>query len=125
MDAAAQPLVWWTDQTDCRRISGLKGTWPPYLRNQYRSRLGRGGRGRLWVDRRFGDVAIDPWPETALSPRLGESCAGIVIAREDLSQVAALPGVVTDLALKPVLPIDLIEEIAKLTVLAMLSGDLN
>lgn len=89
-------LIWWTDQIACEVIGDrLSDTVPDYIRREYRSRLGRAGRGRLWVDNRFGDVGI-PWDTSKPAARLSESRGGIVIARDDAPHVFGLPGYLTD-----------------------------
>lgn len=97
-------LIWWTSQRDCELIGGGLATQSPgapkYLQHQYSDRLGRNGRGRLWVDHQFGKVAIDPWPETTGSAYLAEKCAGIVIHEADADFVHRLPGRVTDFQLR-------------------------
>jgi len=101
-------LIWWTSEADCHAITGRATTphagrkWPKYLITEYTSRLGRNGRGRLWVDKQFGEVAVDPWPDTNLARRLGDAHAGIVIRDVDLTVVERLPGIVTDFNLNPV-----------------------
>jgi hypothetical protein len=105
IEQSTEPLIWWTSEADClaitRRREGCLNVpgAPAYLRKQYSSRYGRNGRGRLWVAKQFGEVAVDPWPNTPFARRLGNACAGIVIAPEDLRFIAKLPGVVTDLRL--------------------------
>jgi hypothetical protein len=96
-----EPLIWWTSQWDCEAITSRAG-WPKYLREEYESRHGRNGRGRLWVAKRFGTVAVDPWPETPFANRLGEDYAGIVIDPKDAALLRALPGIVTNTALERV-----------------------
>lgn len=116
-------LIWWLSQNVCRRIgepceeeeSAELGPrdrppcvrlgdlpLPAYLREQYRSRYGRPGRGRLWVDDQFGDVAITPWPGQKPAAQAAEECGGIVFDRSDLPEVLSMPGFVTDLALNVV-----------------------
>jgi hypothetical protein len=73
----------------------------PYVRREYRSLVGRAGRGRLWTDSKFGAVAIDPWPNSALA-RWCEQCGGIVIKESDAHGLVTLPGILTDLALNRV-----------------------
>jgi hypothetical protein len=74
---------------------------PTYIRNEYRSLLGRAGRGRLWVSEELSlpdDFNIS-WPDTTLAARLADDYGGIVIREEDLRMLAALPGITTDLEL--------------------------
>jgi hypothetical protein len=96
-------FIWWTSQADCERIGERLEDIdaghalyevPQYLSEQYSSRVGRNGRGRLWVAEGF--VAEEhPWPKGALGQIL-ERRAGILIREEDLPLAMELPGVVTD-----------------------------
>lgn len=95
------PLIWWTSQWDCEAITSM-ARWPAYLKEEYRGRRGRNGRGRLWVNQRFGKIAVDPWPDTPFANRLGADYAGIVIDPADARVLVTLPGIVTDLSLKRV-----------------------
>lgn len=89
--------IWWLDQEDCQAIGPkLPDHFPPHLVGQYESRLGRPGRGRLWVDPSFGDVKTEVWPDTPLGRRL-QDCAGIVCLFGDLVLLHNMPGIVTDL----------------------------
>jgi hypothetical protein len=112
-------LIWWTNQADCEAIDAwaphsecdgcLHDGFPEYLRDQYRSRYGRNGRGRLWVDKLFGatwpDISVDPWPKTPLGEllgekaRLGQTYAGIVIRDDDAHLFNDMPGVIIDMEL--------------------------
>jgi hypothetical protein len=62
---------------------------------EYRSRLGRNGRGRLWTPD-FIDLEEIPWDETKPAARLANERAGIVILASDLHHVFYLHGFVTD-----------------------------
>lgn len=98
-------LIWWLNQADCQAIGQeLTAEVPQYLRDQYRSRLGRPGRGRLWQSSEAipDDVSVDPWPDTALARVFSGDYGGIVIRPDDLPHVAQLPGVVTDTTLRRV-----------------------
>lgn len=123
-------LIWWTSEIDCRVIGephdqtdpddategdpdGIHDTsrspLPAYLVTEYGSRYGRHGRGRLWVPDGIpwaaGRDGIDPWPETQIARMIDRyGHAGIVFHRSDLPIVAAMPGFVTDMALRLVLP---------------------
>lgn len=123
-------MVWWTDETDCRVIGKphdqsdpedaaseyleevydtSRSHLPPYLLTQYRDRYGRAGRGRLWwpsvIPWQKGVDGIDPWPDTVVARQIDRhGHAGIVFWRADLPNVAVMPGFVTDMALRVVLP---------------------
>ena len=98
-----QYAIWWTSELDCGTIGDIPfDTWPTYLQDEYRSRLGRNGRGRLWVAMHAGfpdSLAVDPWPKNHLAFALGRSYGGIVIRAQDAAKVAYLPGLVTDIQL--------------------------
>lgn len=92
-------LIWWTSQDECEAIGDYPpGTVPLYIRDEYSSRLGRPGRGRLWVDNQFGAVGI-PWDESKPATRLAAKRGGIVIWRTDANHIFHLPGFLTDLKL--------------------------
>lgn len=97
---AKEPLIWWTNQSDAETAAqaDMSG-FPKYLKAQFDSRYGRGGRGRLWRAERFGDFSVDPWPETELADELAGDYGGIVIRAKHRSVVAALPGIITDASL--------------------------
>ena len=112
-------MIWWTNQADCEAIDDstphrecigeLPTRFPKYIRNEYRSRYGRNGRGRLWVASILGDVSVNLWPKTPLGELLGEKSrfeqtyAGIVIQRNDAKLFYNMPGIITDTKLKRVL----------------------
>lgn len=90
-------LIWWTNQSDCERILPLD-IWPIYLYDQYQSRLGRPGRGRVWV---HGDIVGAPdeveWDDNKWTCQSASECAGIVFKAEHLYAVQYLPGFITTL----------------------------
>lgn len=93
-------VLWWTDQAECEAIGErLPPDYPAYLRDQYASRYGRNGRGRLCVADEFGEVEVDPWPETPMARALGQRSAGIAVRAEDIRLLRTLPGLITDLRL--------------------------
>lgn len=101
----AEYLIWWTDQVESETIIGQP--WykealdkaPDYINKQFQSRLGRAGRGRLWVADDIGFPGDDrPWPEKPAA-NLAERRAGIVIKAEDKDHVFRMPGFLTDLEL--------------------------
>lgn len=92
-------LIWWLSQDECEAIGHYPpGSVPEYIRLEYRSRLGRNGRGRLWVPSQFGAVGIH-WDTTKPATRLAEKRGGIVIFASDAVHVFSLPGFLTDLKL--------------------------
>ena len=100
-------LIWWTCHEDCRKIEQWKarfpGSTPHYIIEQFRSRVGRAGRGRLWADKRFGDVAVEPWPANETARKIENvTYGGVVIRRDELRYIKGLPGFVTDMNLNVV-----------------------
>lgn len=99
MTATPALLIWWTSQAECEQIGdALSESVPDYIRSEYRSRLGRNGRGRLWVASR---IALDeiPWDATKPAARLASDRAGIVVDATDVEHVFGLPGFLTDTSL--------------------------
>lgn len=92
-------VIWWLSQASCTAIDSAcyLFPWPAYLRSEFQSRIGRSGRGRLWIPKGI-DLEEIPWPnpETDVSRRANQ-CGGIVMWRRDLAHVHDLPGFVTDL----------------------------
>lgn len=96
--------VWWTSQVDCEAIGDpVPAEWPCWLQDQYISRVGRPGHGRLWVSPFFPGVieATFPDPPSPLSRALGLA-AGIVITPREVPLLWPYPGVITDLNLNRV-----------------------
>lgn len=90
-------LIWWTNQNDCERIAPL-ASWPKYLYDEFRSRYGRNGRGRLWVSSELPDApdGVDRWNEDEnWLCKSASDAGGIVIPAEDIKHVQFLPGFVT------------------------------
>lgn len=96
-------LIWWTNQNDCERITPLD-SWPMWLYDEFRSRVGRSGRGRLWVPKLFeGDAPQEAKWDAANNwlCQAANDAGGIVIPEHALRHVQFLPGFVTtfDMAL--------------------------
>lgn len=109
-------VIWWTNQCDAEMVNAIYEAeylatdlpprfsldWPEYLHDQWESRYGRAGRGRLWnaFPEDFPN-GVDPWPTYRYAEMIGgshdrHSAAGIVIPLEDLHHVIGLPGFVTN-----------------------------
>jgi hypothetical protein len=97
-------VIWWLDQPSCELaiwLGAKHADWPTYIKKEFDSRVGRAGRGRLWVppDIQFsvqwkdGDPAFDA---------IGDDCGGIVIRLDDAHRVLSWPGLVTDENLRPI-----------------------
>lgn len=103
----AQYLVWWTSQKEVEEIVSEGQTtphtatllqWPEYLHDEFNSRVGRPGRGRLWVAGGMPVQEIE-WDENKPAARLSKERGGIVIRAEDAALCFSLPGFLTDLHL--------------------------
>lgn len=94
-------LVWWTNQEEAEQVDAellFRAGFPDYIANEFKSRLGRAGRGRLWVDDDIPITQIN-WDEKKPAARLAEKRAGIVIRAEDKHFLFDRPGFLTDLDL--------------------------
>lgn len=92
--------IWWLTSDDClrlRRVIGELGL-PDYMVEQFFSRAGRSGRGRLWTASHIPVQEIT-WVDT-LASRMALDCGGIVFDMEHLRRVIVLPGFVTSLDLE-------------------------
>lgn len=102
--------VWWVDQSACECIGErLPTSFDKWVRDQYQSRYGRAGRGRLWCDDEVMAVwqpkmkiTIKPWPKTKLAKWLGGDFGGIVLTPDQAEKVIelGLPGVMTNNKMK-------------------------
>lgn len=95
-------IIWWTSQEDCnKQDSFISDDVPDYIVNQFNSRLGRNGRGRLWVDPDIPveTITVDEQNEIA---KIADNCGGVVIHKCHYDYVKNMPGFVTDLELNMV-----------------------
>ncbi len=94
--------IWWTDQSDCEAVTEEQlAPLPEYIKEQFESRFGRSGRGRLWVDE-----TVEPsipngivWDTNSKVIDYCNDAAGLVVFAEHTELVKALPGIVTDTAM--------------------------
>lgn len=92
--------VWWLSSHDQNIRIGdgimlqVAGA-PDYLYREYRSLIGRPGRGRLWVAKQF-EVDDIKWDDSKAFPLGLGMRGGIVIAESELALCKQMPGVVTD-----------------------------
>lgn len=102
----SQYLIWWTDEADSHRLYELHGRdipdLPAYIVSEFMNRLGRAGRGRLWVPDNIPVEEIE-WHEEKAYSEYADRSGGIVFHRRDHQIVAGLPGHITDLEMNPVL----------------------
>lgn len=85
--------VWWVNQADCEAI-GDSPNLPDYLKPEYNSRLGRAGRGRLWVPEEIELKQVEV-PKSVVCEG-DDTHGGIVILREDLETIRPLGGILSD-----------------------------
>jgi hypothetical protein len=89
MTKTALLAVWWVNQADCEKID--EGLIPePYIRTEYESRLGRAGRGRLWVPEEIECRQVEV-PKTIVCEG-NDTHGGIVIFKKDMEKVRSLGG---------------------------------
>lgn len=103
----ADYLIWWTNQSDCERIehlglAGQLGHWPEYIFEEFGSRNGRNGRGRLWVSLKLRPTPPEEadWDDEAAVCKMAADAGGIVIVDSDANEVRHLPGFVTTFEMK-------------------------
>ena len=88
----ADYLIWWTPDYDINALRLTPGI-PPYIRREVHQRLGRVGRGRLWVPK---GIPVEQMEDCDKAPT---GCGGIVFHATDFFAVAQLKiGFVTDLS---------------------------
>jgi hypothetical protein len=92
--------IWWLTQEECEAIRQSDRNLPGYLGEEFDSRHGRPGRGRLWVPKNLGTAEVKPWPNKPMARFLGANAGGIVIDRDDVPMLAEFPGIVTDMELR-------------------------
>lgn len=104
-------FIWWTDQCACEAIGPVlpKKDFPKWLRDQYESRVGRNGRGRLWSAKQFESASIadciaafDAF--TPMSRWLENSFGGILIDETQAKNLRrrGYAGLLTDLQLNQI-----------------------
>lgn len=104
--------IWWTAQSDTEKIGehGLDDRdIPKYIKDEFNSRYGVNGRGRLWINPELeGTPSEVPWDATKLACRLidKESMGGIVVRREDMFFIPKGVGFITDLNCDQITPTD-------------------
>lgn len=108
---AEEWAIWWTTQAECEHIarhfdpSGdlpLPEMVPEYVRREFASRVGRNGRGRLWVPD-LPDAPVRAQFDEEVGSALQSHCAtagGIVLRAEHVERLRHLPGIVTTLGLE-------------------------
>lgn len=85
--------VWWVNQADCEAIDEGRIS-EGYIREEYSSRLGRAGRGRLWVPDGIKVQKVEV-PKTVVYEGQ-DTHGGIVIFKADVEKVRPLGGILSD-----------------------------
>jgi hypothetical protein len=85
--------VWWVNQADCEAIDETRIT-EEYIHEEYQSRLGRNGRGRLWVPKGIQVQQVEV-PKTVVYEGQ-DTHGGIVIFKADVEKVRSLGGILSD-----------------------------
>lgn len=88
-------MIWWLTQANCEAIGSNPTGLPGYIFTEYRSRLGRPARGRLWVSAEIEWKGDATWLFTGTLASLLENAGGIVVRAEDVHHLATLPGILT------------------------------
>lgn len=100
-------LIWWISGNDCELIGDNLDSdhIPSYICDQYRSRIGRDGRGRLWIEPSLGFQGSTTKAFEVITPLtryLEILCGGIMFLPEHKHHFQNLPGVITNLKLQRV-----------------------
>lgn len=100
---AKKLFIWWTNQADAEAASEKKDQLPEYIKEQLSSRMGRPGRGRLWIP--DGEIFTEinkngiEWVKTRCEPYCAEA-GGIVFTGDNLKDVIYMPGIVTNTSME-------------------------
>ncbi len=101
---AAPWVIWWTNQEDAERAHALVkecgAELPEYIDAQLCGRMGRDGRGRLWVASAFAVTEV-AWDASSPVCQMASHAAGVVILESDAPVVAPLPGFITTSTMLP------------------------
>lgn len=100
-----QYAIWWLNQRACELAVALgadTSTWPEYIKEEFDSRVGRPGNGRLWVPQDFEFPGIEWKDGDAAFDAVAKDCGGIVILRTDAHHVLSWPGFVSGADLRPI-----------------------
>jgi hypothetical protein len=99
--------IWWTTQNDAQNADPSELLMlPEYVQEQFDSRYGRPGRGRLWSDDRFGSGVSCDFSEVETKSEIAsykfDEAGGVVIRAMDIELIRRLPGVITDMKLNEI-----------------------
>jgi hypothetical protein len=91
MASSNKYLIWWTADWQAQEGLRLPGV-PKYIRDEFHDRVGRAGRGRLWVPT---GIPVEQMDNPSKAP---VACGGVVFLAVDLPHLKDLPGFVTDMS---------------------------
>lgn len=97
--------IWWTNQRDAESAQFADRTnWPEELEVELNSRMGRAGRGSLWVPSEWtaDDLGVEWKDNDPMFNALGDHYGGIVFRREHLPLLATFAGFITDFDMNPI-----------------------
>ena len=91
-------LIWWLDQGASEEVDDdYLENLPDYIASEVSSRLGRAGRGRLWVPTEIDCEEINWDDKNPVCELISlKSAGGIVFYKKDFEKVMLLPGFITD-----------------------------
>jgi hypothetical protein len=91
--------IWWTNQRDAENAQFADRTnWPEELETELSSRMGRAGRGSLWIPYSWSssDLGVEWDDNNPMFNALGNHYGGIVFRREHLPLLTGFAGLITD-----------------------------
>ena len=100
--------IWWLSQNEYEEILNKRldtQLGKAYILEQFTSRVGRPGRGRLWVHESIPIRGIE-WDNSKPAAKLAGVRGGIIIHACDAKFVLTKPGCLTDLELNLITSID-------------------
>lgn len=97
--------IWWLNQEACEITeAGFKSNLkklPAYIKDEFYSRVGRPGRGRLWIPSEIPLKEIK-WKDSHPLSKYAKECGGIIFWKKDYKEISGLPGFITDIRMNPV-----------------------
>ncbi|MCV9964233.1 hypothetical protein OIU34_20315 [Pararhizobium sp. BT-229] len=96
-------VIWWLDQPAYELAEAFgagHADWPQYIKNEFESRCGRPGNGRLWIASEIDFDGME-WGEGPAFAMIGAKSGGIVVRKSDANHILSWPGIVTDVHMKP------------------------
>jgi hypothetical protein len=89
--------IWWTNQKDFEAAAKQALFLPDHIKDQFNSRYGQNGRGRLWFCEGVKREKIDWNPPAEIEPYLND--AGGIMFEDCVELIKEFPGIITDVHL--------------------------